>query len=201
LRRALPGVALAAVLWAYTFLGQGLGGFWPRIALSVLALVAYATLIDPAGMRQLLADIRPRHLAYGALSGLGLYLLFLAGFALMRPLLVVGASAVYGLGQGTASEAIGLLLIFTSLGEEYFWRGFVQRRLASRLGAVGGLIVAAILYSGIHLPTLNPPLLLAALIAGLAWGGLYARTGSLWAPALSHLVWTELIFVLFPLKG
>jgi membrane protease YdiL (CAAX protease family) len=46
---------------------------------------------------------------------------------------------------------------------------------------------------------MNVPLIAAALIAGLFWGILYQRTGSLLLVIASHLVWTELIFVFLPL--
>ena len=51
-----------------------------------------------------------------------------------------------------------------------------------------------------HAPTMNAPLILAAFIAGLFWGIVYQRTGSLWLVVASHLAWTELIFVLLPLR-
>lgn len=74
--------------------------------------------------------------------------------------------------------------------EELFWRSFVQRWVQqhdflnlhpARMGLKALLIVSA-LFAVEHLQWL------AGLIAGLAYGWLYIRTRSLWAPIVAHAV-------------
>lgn len=43
-------------------------------------------------------------------------------------------------------------VLIVNLWEEMAWAGFVQRRAAARWGVVGGAVVTALLFTGIHLP-------------------------------------------------
>ena len=74
--------------------------------------------------------------------------------------------------------------------EELFWRSFVQRWVQqpdflnlhpARMG-LKALLIASALFAVEHLQWL------AGLIAGLAYGWLYIRTRSLWAPIVAHAV-------------
>lgn len=87
---------------------------------------------------------------------------------------------------------IGLLLLIIAPAEELVWRGWVQDKV--------GLPIASLIYCLIHLPALNPPLLVAALVLGLHWGILYRRTGSLVPGLISHLSWDVAVFCVFPIR-
>ena len=108
--------------------------------------------------------------------------------------------AIYALREGTDLRLVAVL-VFLWIGplEEVFWRGFVQRRLAARLGGFAGLAVATALYAGVHVWSLNVMLMAAAGICGAAWGLLYWRYGSIWPGVVSHAVWDVAIFVLWPI--
>ena len=181
------------------FLTGLLNSFWYRIALSVALLTAYATFVDGGGMMRELKSVRPFDIGLGVASAVLLYALFAMGFVVMKPVVEVGIGQVYAFRLEAAPESIALLLVFTSFGEEYFWRGFVQRGLSEARGTLPAVAFTTAAYTLIHMPTLNPPLIMAALILGLCWGVLYAITRSLWAVIASHIVWTELVFVLLPL--
>jgi membrane protease YdiL (CAAX protease family) len=84
--------------------------------------------------------------------------------------------------------------------EEIFWRGLVQQRLETRLGRWGALATASILYAAVHAWSMNLMLVAAALLCGLAWGFLFARTRNLWPCIISHAIWDVAIFVAFPLR-
>ncbi len=43
-------------------------------------------------------------------------------------------------------------MIIINIGEEIAWTGFVQRRAMARWGLLGGSLVTALLFAGIHLP-------------------------------------------------
>jgi CAAX prenyl protease-like protein len=76
------------------------------------------------------------------------------------------------------------------LMEELFWRSFLQRWVQqpdflsldpARIG-VKALVIASALFAVEHLQWF------AGLVAGLAYGWLYIRTRSLWAPVVAHAV-------------
>ena len=50
----------------------------------------------------------------------------------------------------TADLIIGALII--NIWEEMAWTGFFQRRAATRWGAVGGSLITAVFFAGLHLP-------------------------------------------------
>ena len=192
-------IAIAYLLWLLTFRLE-VGSFWVRLALSVAALLA-ASLKERRGFLTDGWSFRPLLLFVGALVGVVFYLLLYAGFLLFRPLVEGGAIQVYSLRSQMPSSTIALILLFTSLGEEVYWRGFVQSEFNLRFGAAKALFSTAGLYAFVHVWTLNPPLILIALLAGLIWGALYIKTKSLQSAIASHIIWTEMVFVFFPLLG
>ena len=117
------------------------------------------------------------------------------------PFAAGGIQNVYSFREGASPLRITLLiLLLIGPGEELFWRGFIQRGWQNRFGPLIGWILASGLYSLVHVGSGNIMLILAALICGLFWGGLYLRRRSLLLVAVSHTLWDILIFVLFPLE-
>jgi membrane protease YdiL (CAAX protease family) len=143
---------------------------------------------------------RPLSLLSGVLVGLGLYILLLAGYTLLEPYVASSAGEVYLLKMEAEPLYIALLLIFTSIGEEIFWRGFLLQELREALGTGYALPAASLIYSTVHVWTMNVPLMIIAFIAGMIWGLLYVRTGSLTSASVSHIVWTELVLIIAPLQ-
>jgi len=143
-----------------------------------------------------------RMIVYGVVSGLLLYGFFYFGFQVIKStsFLAQGVSSVYGLRVSKSAYVIALLLCFPiAPGEEIYWRGLVQHRLTERIGPRVGFVMAAAAYALVHLPTLNPILILTAFIGGLVWGELYQLTDSLIPGIISHALWDVLIFVILPL--
>ena len=203
-----PILALAAVLFVPLFRLQRIGPldfwWWMSATQAVLLALAYGT---DAGARRALADDLSsgllRKLLLGLLSAVLLYAVFWAGNILSRRLLPFasgGIEAVYGFKSGASTLRVTLLIgLVIGPGEELFWRGWLQRALGARRGPVAGWLLATALYTGIHLASGNPMLLLAALVCGLFWGWLYLRYRSLILVAISHTVWDLAVFLLFPL--
>lgn len=138
---------------------------------------------------------------YGIVTAVLLYGLFYLGFQVTKsnPVFSQGISQVYGLRSNEPRWLIAVLLIFPiGPGEELYWRGLVQRTFAEKKGSNAGLAIASLAYALVHLPTLNPPLILTALIGGLVWGSLYKFTKSLVPGIVSHVLWDLMIFVLLP---
>ena len=194
--RVVIGLVLSFLLWYIVFLSDYLWSFWYRVTFASIVLSCYAYLVGKAS----LSGVRfgKEDIIKGLGSGFALYGLFVVGFNVFRSLVAGGASDVYLFRSELPLVVPALLLMVTSLCEEFFWRHYVQSSLFERYGFKGILLTTA-LYAAIHLPTMNLPLVAAAFIAGLAWGLLYRYTGSPWLVVFSHIAWTELIFVFLPL--
>jgi hypothetical protein len=55
------------------------------------------------------------------------------------------------------------------------------------------------LYAGVHFWSFNMTLVGAAMVAGAFWGGLYWRYNRLAPVMVSHAVWSDAAFGLFPM--
>ena len=106
----------------------------------------------------------------------------------------------------------GLLLYFLfsvlviGLGEEIFWRGFIQRKIANRVTKPAAIWVTAVLFALIHsyvfiiVPVNKGIILLVPIgIAGVIWGYLYEKTDNIWSVAISHgiaavIIWKYYFF-------
>ncbi len=189
-------MVISFLLWYQVFLSDYLWSFWYRVTFASIILSCYAYLVGKTS----LSDVKlgRKDIIKGLGSGFALYGLFYIGFNVFRTLVAGGTSNVYLYRSELPLFVPAMLLLVTSFCEEFFWRHYVQTRISERYGFKGILLTTA-LYSAIHLPTMNMPLVAAAFIAGLAWGLLYRHTGSLPLVVFSHIAWTELIFVFRPL--
>ena len=199
---ALALCVVAFGLW-YVVFRVPIASFWLRIALAS-ALLASASLAAMGPRRSRLFSARLSDAAAGLVAAPVLYGVFVLGktvLAVILPGSGESIAAVYAPREGASLWAVAaLLLLVTGPAEETFWRGLVQHALVERLGKLGGLIAASLLYALAHLCTLNAPLVLAALVAGIGFGALALLSGSLTAPVICHSLWATLIFVLFPLS-
>ncbi len=202
------GLTLIAAFGLFTWLFLAAGNrFWGCLSGSVIILCTLAVAAEYDGMRAAMQSGHAHHalktLVIGVLSALILYAIFYAGNLAARQLLPFGAAeieAVYRQGLRTPRWIVALLLlILVGPGEEFFWRGYVQRRLTAHYGRTGTLL-AVFAYTGVHAATGNLTLILAAFVCGAFWAALYRRYNSVWINIVSHGVWAVAIFVWFPMK-
>ena len=194
--KVIIGVVLSFLLWYFVFLSDLLWSFWYRVTFVSIILSCYAYIVGKTS----LSDVKlgSNDVIKGLGSGYALYGLFYLGFNMFRTLVAGGASNVYLYRSELPLFVPAMLLLVTSFCEEFFWRHYIQTSIVERYGFKGILLTTA-LYSAIHLPTMNLPLVAAAFISGLAWGLMYRYTRSLPLVVFSHIAWTELIFVFLPL--
>ena len=95
-------------------------------------------------------------------------------------------------------------LIFVSIIEEAFWRGFVQNECFRWLGgkgfmsSAGAIFLTALLYAGLHyFWVASIPFLGLVFLAGLIYGTIYQYTRALEASILCHWVFNLIHFICF----
>jgi membrane protease YdiL (CAAX protease family) len=178
-----PGILLAMV---------GLGS----LSTAAVALVAGGVGAEP--LRSRLGLGRPRALGIAAVvtcgGGLGMALAFDALTTALRlrgsePLRML--SRAIQAGAGTDDRAWRLFLLGTvaiavlaPVGEEFLYRGYMQRRLVQRWGASAGVGVTAVLFGLAHVDRLQSPF---ALVLGLLVGWVTVRSGSILPALLGHV--------------
>jgi len=110
---------------------------------------------------------------------------------------------------GSAQVLITLLLatilaIASGFGEEIAYRGYLQSRIAQRYNPTIAVVIVAVLFAFSHpLGTaVNPLLYLAsAILVGLLFGTIFARTKSLWTGVALHTVWNYLQIAVFAVRN
>ncbi len=87
---------------------------------------------------------------------------------------------------------LGVLVVFVGpFFEELLFRGWLLGGLRQHWGDVRALLVSAGLFAIIHADPWATP---ALFMLGLVFGGVYLRTGSLWACILLHSMWNATTF-------
>ena len=205
--RLLTPIVVAAGLWFYMFSPwtAGLTNFWYTMTASalILILMAWSRGRDSQfsifnfqfSIRQLLLGIALAAALWGVFWVGDKLSILMFGFARGQ------VDSIYGMKTGIQPWIIALLLLFIiGPAEELFWRGFVQQQLSLHWGENWGFVVTTAIYTLIHLWSFNFMLIMAALVCGIVWGGLY-RLQPKWLPALvvSHAVWDACVFVVFPI--
>ena len=199
--------ALAFLLLIPVFTLRSIAGvdFWWLFSGAACILVISATVADKSLLERIKDDLcrdLPAKILLAVSSAVLLYIVFLAGHLIstsLFPFASANIQSVYAM-RGDASLLRVILLIALVIGpaEEIFWRGYLQQRLSVRRGNVRGLILAMMLYGLVHIGSLNPMLLIAALVCGFYWGLIYLWRRSLFINCLSHVIWDLAVFVIFP---
>jgi len=89
-----------------------------------------------------------------------------------------------------ATLRFAALVAVVPVMEELFWRSFLMRRIDARdflardprRASLAAWTVSSVLFASEH------SLWIAGLVAGAAYGGLYARSGNLRSPLISHAI-------------
>ncbi len=200
LQPALWSLPLAVLLWATIFYWRP-ANFWLLLAGSVAILSALTFAVrGPFLFRE---PPRLSDVLVGLGSAVALWVVFWLGNQLVTLLLPFAprqVSSVYELRAEAPFVVIALLLaLVIGPGEEIYWRGLVQWGCAGRFGPRAGWLLGTAAYAGAHVVSLNLMVVVAALVAGAAWGWLYMRIGRLWPSLISHVLWDLAIFLLFPI--
>lgn len=194
------GIFVALILWAFMF-RVNYGNFWGWMVIATSALSLYSFYHD----RDILKSnwSWSKILLWGIGSAVILYAIFVVGDMVTQSFANQDQQidSIYGRKSQLPHWVIGALLVFPiGPGEEIFWRGFVQKRLAKKWNPWIGFLIAGLAYTAVHIPSMNLMLVGAAGVCGVFWGLLYKITGSVLPGIVSHAVWDISIFVLFPVQ-
>ena len=201
MKQLICSLLIAALLWFLMFspIISLPVSFWWAMTFSAIILITLAFIL---GGKQ---PIRIRLSEVGMGIGIAVLLwgVFWVGdkmsqwmFDFARP----QVDLIYGMKDGQSPLWVSLaLLLIIGPAEELFWRGYIQRTLSATYSPNVSFLVTTAVYSLVHLPSSNFMLIMAALVCGIAWGGLYRLfPHHLAAIILSHALWDAAAFVWFP---
>ena len=195
---ALPA-ALVAMAVVYP------AAFWFQVVPFWSAMVAFSAFSWSAAWHPYFrVRLRPtrRLVLMGLLSGVALYLLFLAGAVVVRETpLWPWVERVIELTRTTAPGGLAALVIVfaTSPSEEVLWRGAVFARLTRRYGAGWKpVVLTTVAYAGFVALSGSVVLPLAALVCGAVWTRQRQITGSIVPGLVSHALWSLLMYLWIP---
>jgi len=219
--RIFASLFVAAALWFLMFSPWTAPhiNFWLAMSVSAVILTLLALLFG--GLRWPRMSVRDWCLTAVLGAGIAalLWCVFWVGdkmsqwmFDFARP----QVDLIYGMKTGKAPWVLSLLLLFViGPAEEIFWRGYIQQSLVNKLRrryrhcalAVANrkaknwaFIITTAAYTLVHLPSGNFMLIMAALVCGIAWGGLYRlMPKQLPAIVISHALWDAAAFIWMPI--
>ena len=97
-----------------------------------------------------------------------------------------------------------VLAIASGFGEEIAFRGYLQSCIAERYNPTSAIVIVAVLFAFSH-PignVVNPLLYWAtAVLVGILFGTIFARTGTLWIGIALHIVWNYLQVAVFAIHN
>jgi len=210
MRKTLLITVLAVIMFSPMFVLHQLGAFdfWWWMTTNLLVLLTICFITDWEYLYLLRKDFNEKPLkkiGIGLLSALFLYILFFVGNYLSRKWFDFadsGIENVYAFKGDATGIRIALLMVFViGPGEELFWRGYLQRKISAKTGKWAGLVLALVLYTGVHIFTGNFMLIMAALICGLFWGWMYLKYQSMLINIISHTIWDIVVFLVLPFNS
>ncbi|MEK4970595.1 type II CAAX endopeptidase family protein [Cytobacillus sp. FSL R7-0696] len=194
--RLIVGIVLAHVLMYFTFEDKSI--FWYIFSATMLFLISFAIISIELDHQETFTQ----NLLWGTLSGVFLYGIFWLGYTGLSFIGLSITEPVAKLYSYYGAKIIWqylLLIVLFAPGEEIFWRGFVQKRVMNYTNGFLAVGISSILFASVQFYSGSWALVLAALIAGLYWGTIYLWKRSIVLLITSHIIFSLLLFVFFPL--
>ena len=144
---------------------------------------------------------RPLAALGGLGAGVALYLATAAFVALVSrwPVFDRHVAEIYAQRRGLPlATALLLASGINAPGEELFWRGLFESRLARSFGWPAAALLTWGAYVVVNLASQNLPIVAGAIVAGAVWSGLALWTHGVVASLVCHSVWTGLMLAVPP---
>lgn len=204
MRKVTFTIILAALLWTVMFSPWTAPhlNFWWTMTGSACTLSLLATCFAPGWWKRV--RLTPANILLGIAIAAVLWGVFWLGdklsqliFDFARP----QVDTIYGMKDGESPWLLtALLLLLIGPAEEIFWRGYVQQSLSDRWNKNTGFVVTTLIYTVVHAGSFNFMLVMAAMVAGAAWGLLYRFYPERFsAIIISHALWDAAVFIWFPI--
>ena len=199
---------VAALLWFIMFSPWTSPhiNFWLCMTASAIVLTCFAFAFGGSksiGTDSDLSGAKTATVLMGILIAASLWGVFWVGDKLSQLLFSFSRAQVnliYNIKGNVSPTLLALLLLFViGPAEEIFWRGYVQRTLSKYRSPFVAFLLTTACYTAVHLPSGNFMLIMAALVCGIVWGGLYwLMPQNLKAIIISHALWDAAAFVWLP---
>ena len=199
---------VAALLWFIMFSPWTSPhiNFWLCMTASAIVLTCFAFAFggkESIGTDSDLSGAKTATVLMGILIAASLWGVFWVGDKLSQLLFSFSRTQVnliYNIKGNVSPTLLALLLLFViGPAEEIFWRGYVQRTLSKYRSPFVAFLLTTACYTAVHLPSGNFMLIMAALVCGIVWGGLYwLMPQNLKAIIISHALWDAAAFVWLP---
>ena len=199
---------VAALLWFIMFspLTSPHISFWVCMTASAIVLMCFAFAFggkESIGTDSDQPGAKTATVLLGILIAASLWGVFWVGDKLSQLLFSFSRAQVnliYNMKDNVSPTLLALLLLFIiGPAEEIFWRGYVQRTLSKYRSPFVAFLMTTACYTLVHLPSGNFMLIMAALVCGIVWGGLYwLMPQNLRAIIISHALWDAAAFVWLP---
>ncbi|MGM9928217.1 MAG: lysostaphin resistance A-like protein [Bacillus sp. (in: firmicutes)] len=175
--------------------------FWYLYTAAILFCICYAVGIGKLTTAHNQTTFK--NILLGVLSGIGIFGLFYVGTLLIDffhfKALTKDITQLYKTYSPELLFHYIVLFIFIIPGEEIFWRGYVQTKIDKMFKATVAVPLAVLMYALPLVYSGNNALILAGVVAGLAWSLLYQWKKSLSLVIASHLAFDLLLLIIFPL--
>lgn len=197
-------IILAAVLWSVMFLPATAPhvNFWWMMTASACTLGLLSSIFNPGWWKRV--HITGRGVLEGIAIAAILWGIFWTGDKLSQVIFNFArpqVDLIYGMKEGESPWLLTALMLFLiGPAEEIFWRGYVQEKLQQRWNPNAGMAATTLIYALVHAGSCNFMLVMAAMVAGTAWGLLYRFfPQKFFAIILSHALWDVAVFVWYPI--
>ena len=89
-------------------------------------------------------------------------------------------------------------ITFSPIIEEYICRGYVFKKLSSKLGFTVSALLSSMVFA---IPHFNPSAFLGYVFVGFVWCWYYKKSGTLIVPILSHALFNFVTILIISMKG
>jgi membrane protease YdiL (CAAX protease family) len=198
---ALVVVGVVGVGLGWMLIRHGHGSVWSVMGVLYAGLGSLALAADDIPLSPRVDPLTST--AVGAGAGLilhaatGLFLRAIRGWEAFQR----DAREVYRRRRGRVPLPLALLIAVgvVAAGEELFWRGLVQARLADSVDEETAAFVGWMAYVVANMASWSLSIIAAAVVGGAFWAGLAVWSGGVLPAFLCHAVWTGLMLALPPI--
>ena len=191
----------AIFMWYLMFVVKPFN-FWLMMSITTFTLMILSLILEYPVFKK--EEWNKKNIFIGLVSAAVLYMIFWTGNEMTRLILpekLTQVQEIYSNRLELDRYIVALMLFFPiGIGEEIFWRGYLQKFYSKKYGEKAALVLVITGYIAVHLSSGNLMLILSAGVCGIFWGLMFYYTKSVVPGVISHMVWDPVIFVILPIQ-